>query len=295
LNWDEPRNTTLAQQQHCQSQARPVLDAPCDPGAESVQPLIIGHRGASALAPENTLVSIERALEDGADGVEFDVRLARDGVAVVIHDKNLKRTGLKDIKVERTLSHELVSADVGTWYNLRHPKRARAEYSGETLPTLADVLSLLRRSASLAYVELKVQGGNDRELAQEVIREIRRHEMARCVVVESFSLDSISEIKKIDPELRTAALFDRRLTKPAPSVRRLIEQTLRVGAAEMALHHSLIRRRTVDAATGHGIKTVAWTVDKPVWISRALKYELHGLITNDPGAMRSRLDARLHS
>ncbi|MDQ3754751.1 MAG: glycerophosphodiester phosphodiesterase, partial [Acidobacteriota bacterium] len=59
-------------------------------------PLIIGHRGASAVAPENTLGAFARALDDGADGIEFDVRLARDGVPIVIHDATLKRTALQD-------------------------------------------------------------------------------------------------------------------------------------------------------------------------------------------------------
>ena len=59
-------------------------------------PLIIGHRGASAIAPENTLAAFKRAIQDGADGIEFDVRLSQDGVPVVIHDATLARTGLTD-------------------------------------------------------------------------------------------------------------------------------------------------------------------------------------------------------
>jgi glycerophosphoryl diester phosphodiesterase len=67
-------------------------------------PLIIGHRGASALAPENTLAAFERAMRDGADGIEFDVRLARDAVPVVIHDAGLRRTGLREGEVESLTS-----------------------------------------------------------------------------------------------------------------------------------------------------------------------------------------------
>ncbi len=70
-------------------------------------PLILGHRGASALAPENTIAAFARAMHDGADGVEFDVRLSRDQVPVVIHDSTLKRTGLIDSVVSALTAAEL--------------------------------------------------------------------------------------------------------------------------------------------------------------------------------------------
>ncbi len=79
-------------------------------------PLIIGHRGASALAPENTLAAFRRAIADGADGIEFDVRLARDGVAVVIHDATLERTGLLKRRVANLTADELQAIDVGSWF-----------------------------------------------------------------------------------------------------------------------------------------------------------------------------------
>src|SRR3954452_12059164 len=78
-------------------------------------PLIIGHRGAAAVAPENTLVSFERALRDGADGIEFDVRLARDGVPVIIHDATLRRTGLRKGLVKNFPSTELSAMNAGRW------------------------------------------------------------------------------------------------------------------------------------------------------------------------------------
>src|SRR5437764_1199743 len=86
----------LAEKERRQA-AQPSL--PTVNGQPSTLPLIIGHRGAAAVAPENTLVSFERALRDGADGIEFDVRLASDNVPVVIHDPTLKRTGSRKGRV----------------------------------------------------------------------------------------------------------------------------------------------------------------------------------------------------
>jgi glycerophosphoryl diester phosphodiesterase len=79
-------------------------------------PLIIAHRGASAVAPENTIAAFRRAIEVGADGVEFDVRLARDGVPVVIHDSTLERTAGLKRGVSDLTSEELSQIDVGSWF-----------------------------------------------------------------------------------------------------------------------------------------------------------------------------------
>jgi glycerophosphoryl diester phosphodiesterase len=248
-------------------------------------PLIIGHRGAAAIAPENTLVSFERALLDGADGIEFDVRLARDGVPVVIHDSTLRRTALVRGRVESASSAQLSELDAGTWFNLRYPARARPEYTRARIPTLARVFESLRTGDALLYVELKC-GPKDRvALAAEVVKLIRAHALTARVVVESFDLAAIVEIKRVDTGLRTAALFDRRLSRPAPSARKMIEQALRCQAEELALHHSLATLRAVQTAAESGLETVVWTADNPAWVSRAITRGVRAIITNDPSSL----------
>src|SRR5438270_9008383 len=106
-------------------------------------PLIIGHRGNSAEAPENTIAAFARALNDGADGIEFDVRLARDRTPVVIHDATLKRTGGLPAAVSALSSAELTRLDVGSWFNRKFKSQARAEYALETVPTLGRLLEFM--------------------------------------------------------------------------------------------------------------------------------------------------------
>ena len=250
--------------------------------------LIIGHRGAAAVAPENTLVSFERALADGADGVEFDVRLARDGVPVVIHDATLRRTALRRGRVASLSSTELGQVDAGTWFNLRRPSRARTEYAGATIPTLASVFELMERRDALLYVEMKCGPRDRAPLAREVARLVRAHSLARRVVVESFDLPAIVEIKRLDSGLRTAALFDRRLSRPAPSARGMIARAVECGAEELALHHTLATRRTVREAAASGLETVVWTADNPSWVARALLGGVRAVITNDPARLCAR-------
>jgi glycerophosphoryl diester phosphodiesterase len=255
--------------------------------------LIIGHRGAAAVAPENTLRSFERALADGADGIEFDVRLASDGVPVVIHDPTLRRTALKRGKVSSFSSTELRQMDAGTWFNLRYPRKAKPEYTEATIPTLEDVFELLEKREALFYVEMKCGPKDRTALAAAVAKLIRAHSLASRVIVESFDLTAIAEIKRFDAGLRTAALFDRKLSRPVPSARKMIEQAIRCEAEEIALHHSLATRRTVEEATRFGLETVIWTADNPAWVERAIKRGVRAIITNNPARLCARRDELL--
>jgi glycerophosphoryl diester phosphodiesterase len=251
----------------------------------SSSPLIIGHRGASAHAPENTLVAFARAFEAGADGIEFDVRLARDHVPVVIHDADLRRTGLREGAVAALSSIELSKMDVGAWFNVRHPERAHEEFAGAGVPTLSQVFEMYGRNR-LLYVEMKCEAREMSELAAEVAALVSSHSVMNRVVVKSFTLDAIKEIKRLNPSIRTAALFERKLTRPAPSMRRIIEQALACGADELSLQRTLASRRILNEALRRGLKTIVWTVDEPDWIERARRDSVHALITNDPALMR---------
>ena len=251
-------------------------------------PLIIGHRGAAAVAPENTLVSFERALKDGADGIEFDVRLAKDGVPVVIHDATLLRTGRRRGRVASFSSAELSEVDTGTWFNLRHPALARPDYAQATIPTLARVFEAMAEKEALLYVEMKCDRQDGPALAAQVVKVIHSYSLAGRVVVESFDLEAIAEVKRLDSGIRTAALFDRKLSRPAPSMPRLIERAIRTGAEEIALHRSLAVRRTIERARGRGLETVVWTVDKTAWVGRAFKSGVRAIITNNPALLCAR-------
>jgi glycerophosphoryl diester phosphodiesterase len=253
-------------------------------------PLIIGHRGASAVAPENTLAAFERALADGADGIEFDVQLARDRVAVVIHDPTLRRTALREGRIAALTSSELSSVDVGTWFNLRHPDLAQPAYARERISTLARVFQLMKERVAMLYVEMKCSASESSALAAEVARLVRDYSLVDRVVVESFRLEAIAEIKRLAPEIRTAALFEPKLSRPLPSARKIIAQAVHFKADELALHRTLALRRTVAAARERGLPTVVWTVDVPAWVKRGRDFGIHAIITNRPAQMRARLD-----
>ncbi len=252
-------------------------------------PLIIGHRGAAACAPENTLASFARAYQDGAQGIEFDVRLARDGVPVVIHDATLRRTAARAGLVAALDTAALAATDVGSWFNRRFPAAARAEYAGACVPTLAEVLELTKACGGVLYVELKCARSDAYALARRVVETLHDARADERVVVESFALNAVAEVRRLAPHLRTAALFERRLARPLPSARTLFARARACGAHELALQHTLANARTIAAAQRAGFPVVVWTVDNPARLARLAQLGVHAVITNDPARMSAKL------
>lgn len=217
------------------------------------EPLIIGHRGASAVAPENSMAAFRSAILAGADGIEFDVRLSGDGVPVVIHDDTLQRThGLRKRIVDLT-AEELRSVGV---------------------PSLRDLFELMAQNGLLLCLEIK---GSATELAERCCELVREFSFEERTIVECFDLKVIDKIRT----LKTAALFEPRIYTD----QRLIDRALGVGASVLALHHRLAKPSLVEKARLAGLRVIVWTVDDPAWIARAHSMGIEALITNDPATM----------
>ncbi|HSK62866.1 MAG TPA: glycerophosphodiester phosphodiesterase family protein, partial [Pyrinomonadaceae bacterium] len=173
------------------------------------QPLIIGPRGASAVALENTMAAFEAAIDAGADGIEFDVHLSRDGVPVIIHDATLQRThGLRRRVADLT----------------------RAELRSVGVPSLRNMFELMSRNDLMLCLEIKAKSLALPDLCCQLVSEFAFEDR---VIVECFDLEVIKNIKT----LKTAALFDTRIYTD----QRLIDRCLAVGASVLALHHRLAR------------------------------------------------------
>ncbi len=222
------------------------------------QPLIIGHRGASAVAPENTIAAFEAAIEAGADGIEFDVRLSRDGVPVVIHDETLYRTA----GVRRRVAD--MSAD---------------QLSGFDVPSLAQLFELFKSNDLILYLEMK-----EVEVAEKCCRLIEQYRFKDRVIFECFEHSTLRIVKNIDSTLKIAPLFQ-------PPVSFILKRALTAAADEIALHHRLTNKRLVQSAREAGLQVVTWTVDDPSWVKHAQETGIHALITNDPAAMLAARDA----
>ncbi|MBK6749362.1 MAG: hypothetical protein KA956_11570 [Pyrinomonadaceae bacterium] len=245
-------------------------------------PLIIGHRGASAHAPENTLAAFQLALNVGADGVEFDVQLAKDGVPVVIHDATLDRTASRPERVADLTPKQLAAADIGTWFNNKFPKKAKPEFAKETVPTLAQVLDLLKDTQGLIYIELKCGDSDYEPLAKSVCDVIRDSHLLPQVIVKSFKLAAIPVVRFRLPEVQTAALFEPTIMDFLRRRKHILAIAREFGAHQISLHYSLVTRKLVALATQAQMPVTIWTADDPKWLKRCHKLGIRALITNDP-------------
>ncbi|HEU4767757.1 MAG TPA: glycerophosphodiester phosphodiesterase [Pyrinomonadaceae bacterium] len=218
------------------------------------RPLIIGHRGASAVAPENTIAAFQAAIDAGADGIEFDVRLSRDGVPVVIHDDTLYRTHGMRLRVDEMTLKDLNNIDV---------------------PSVEQLFELFESNKLILYLEMK---DIQIELAEACCRLVEEYHLKDRVVFECFEHSALGVVKQINRDLKTAALF-----QPPSSF--ILKRAQAAGASEIALHHRLTNKRLVEKAKLANLKVVTWTVDDPAWVSRARAHGIDALITNNPSAL----------
>lgn len=166
--------------------------------------IVIAHRGASAYYPENTMSAFRGAVEMGADMIELDVLLSKDGIPVVFHDAELDRkSDGKGLVSDYTLQ-ELKQLDAGSWFDTR--------FKGEKIPTLEEVLSYTKDKIAV-NIEIKTEAVSDNAengIEQKVIDLVRNYEMTDKVIVSSFDYRVIERFASMAPEIRTALLYERR-------------------------------------------------------------------------------------
>ena len=249
-------------------------------------PLIIGHRGSSATAPENTMAAFREAIAARADGIEFDVRLTRDGVPVVIHDSTLQRTGGLPDRVADLTFAEVAKVDVGSWF-ARKQGLASGTFADETVPSLAQLFTLFRSNDAMLYLEMKCDSPVEyAPLAEACCRMIAEYEFKERVIVECFQLTALGIVREIDSNIKTVALFEPSISSPSVLLdQSVINKAKDVGAVALALHHRLARKSLVEKAKESGMHVAVWTVDDPTWIARAQTLGIDALITNDPAKL----------
>ncbi len=234
-------------------------------------PLILGHRGASAYAPENTLAAFRRALELGADGFELDVTLSADGVPVVIHDDTVDRTTDGSGLVAGLALAQLQQLEAG------FHARFGAEFTGERIPTLAEVFAELGPRA-LVNVELKRDPSPGRELAGKVVELIHAHSLERRVLLSSFYYDNLQRARQADPTLPVGLLYDP--SEPG----RILQAWLKPGVRPEAHHphYRLVGALTLRWYRRRGYRVNVWTVNAEADLRRLMRLGVDGLITDRP-------------
>jgi glycerophosphoryl diester phosphodiesterase len=237
-------------------------------------PIIVAHRGASSTRPENTLASFEEALRIGARIVELDVRLSRDGVAVVMHDATVDRTTDGSGRVNELAWSEIAALNAGT------------AHTPLPVPALADVLEMVtgRAAVALELKNLPGEPGYDAASRGAVVRttlaEVERVGFAGPVLVLSFDPLALADAKAIAPDVPTGFLTTQVLP-PADALQVAIE-----GGHQMVLPgtHALVPAGAefVEQVHAAGLRVGTWTVDHPEELRMLLDRGVDAIASNDP-------------
>lgn len=248
---------------------------------------IVAHRGASYDAPENTLAAERLAWAQGADAVETDIHLTRDGRIIVCHDKTTKRTAGHDAAILSLTLEELRRLDAGSW---KDPK-----FAGEKLPTLDEQIALIPAGKRM-LVEIKVGP----EIVPELSRVLQRTGASpQNITFISFNYDALQEVRKTLPGYRTLYLMGYKAAdskakdpkaKKQPTLQAVIAQATAAKFTGLDLQHTWpLTPADVKKIKAAGLELHVWTVDDVAVARHWVGLGVASITTNRPGWLREQL------
>jgi glycerophosphoryl diester phosphodiesterase len=243
--------------------------------------LVVAHRGGAGLAPENTLASFRNGIALGADFIEMDVHLTKDGVPVIIHDPTLDRTSDGKGPVSDFTLAELQAFN------------AAAKFTGasdkQVVPTLAQVLDLAKPTTVKLEIEIKTDASGKRypDIEQKVLNEITTRGMLDRVKIMAFEFDTLKQIRALNPKVTTVALmttdyFRARLTtQPAA-----IAEEVAPFSDGIGIDKNFLSANLVQEAHARKLAVGVWTVDTEAEMQRFIAMGVDGITSNRPDVLK---------
>ena len=225
----------------------------------------IAHRGASRIAPENTLAAFKEAINIGVDAVELDLQGTADGQVVVIHDASLDRTTDQSGQIKDTPLETIKQADAGTWFN---PK-----FAGESVPTLAEALVSIADNA-IALLEIK-----DVSITKSVVRIVQNMDMVDQSIIISFHSSAIQIVRTLEPRLPTGYIIG---SKENIQPIQLCQQLGLLGSSLLNVDHRLVTENFIYEIRRRGITLWCWTVDDIDRMRELQELGIQGITSNRP-------------
>ncbi len=246
---------------------------------------IIAHRGASALAPENTLAAINKALEIGVDYIEIDVRLTLDNVPVVIHDARVNRTTNGKGPVVWYYYQSLKKLDAGSWFG--------PEFSNERIPSLNEVMQKVFPHTKL-LIELKGSVIMQPLLAREVVKLIKKFNAEKLCIVQSFSAALLQAVQRESKEVEVNLLLNYQNEKLPFYVDRFpklgnIYRFKKSNAVNP--NYKYVSPEIIEEIHEKGKEIFCWTVNDIGTMRHLVEMGVDGIITNHPDKLKSLLDS----
>jgi glycerophosphoryl diester phosphodiesterase len=239
---------------------------------------VIGHRGAMGHCPENTFASFERALELGADWIELDVHLTRDGALAVIHDETVDRTTDGHGMVKDHTLAELKKLDAGAWF--------APEFAGQRIPTLDEVLVWAGERNTVVDIEIKNAPIFYEGIEEAVVESLDRAGMAEQVIVISFDHRSVQRVKALDARVMTGVLYAARPTDAG------IGLAAAAQADAVLPHWAYITSEDVRVAHKAGLAVAPWATSDPEILQSLVAARVDAIGTNHPDVLRSLLEKK---
>ncbi|MDR0336377.1 MAG: hypothetical protein LBI18_04735, partial [Planctomycetaceae bacterium] len=237
----------------------------------------VAHRGASFLAPENTLMAFRIAISAGADGAECDVLSSSDGVIFLSHDKTAKRTlGGGDQNLTQMTYADIQQLDAGKWKG--------KQFQGEPVPKLDDYLELLKGTSCHPVVEIKMEG-----IEQPVLEAIRKQDLVEVTTIIAFSEKVVKEIRRLEPNICVAWLYSENLKDKGTAkenAQRLTEFFVKkcreLDVTVLDLASPILSADLVQNLQNAGIHVWCWTVDNTNQMNTLLDWGVESITTNRP-------------
>jgi glycerophosphoryl diester phosphodiesterase len=225
------------------------------------------HRGASFDYPENTILSLKEGIKAGANGLEIDVHKTKDNEIVVIHDENIERTYIGKGLVKDFTLKELIK--------FKNRKKLFREHSECYIPTLEEVLSLVKGQDITLNIELKTDEIHYKGLESNVISLINEYELNQKVILSSFNHDSIKIVKKLDDSIKTAILYD-------SHIENVIKYAKNLGVGAIHPDLRLVSKELIQEAHKNNLKVNIYTVNNPIYMRLLINNKADGLFTDYP-------------
>lgn len=246
----------------------------------------VAHRGASFLAPENTLEAFRIAISAGANGAECDVYKTADNVLVLSHDKSTRRTGKENLDITKSNFDELRKLDAGSWKG--------KQFKNEKIPSFDEYLDLLKGTSCSPIVEIKME-----KIEDLVLDTIRKHDMISDTVIIAFSESVVKRVRGLEPNICVAWLYGESLSgkgNAEDNAERLAEFLLKksreLDTNILDLQHSMLSKKLIAKLKESDIHVWCWTVNSIERMETLLDWGVESITTDRPELLSEVLKKR---
>ena len=240
---------------------------------------IIAHRGSSGEAPQNTMYAFRKAVADGADAIETDVRKTKDGVLIIMHDSTPKRLAGEQyagFDVTKMTYDEIKDIDISS--------KAFPDLPAQHIPRLSDLLELVRETGIEVNIELKGNQDIDDGLEYDVVKAVEEYGVRDKIFYSCFDHTMLANVLKANPDAKVAPLYINSMYK--------VESYARAMGA-FAIHpeyNNFLLRGDFDSVRRAGLEINVWTVNSPIYAQKLVSAGATGLITNFPVQIRRAIE-----